>query len=848
MKILNEIPPVATTDDFVCLDVENFYEKGSKAHRPVGTFASLSITYGDGIVYQIYDEKQIAPTLKNLDKATWVFHNALYDLRKLMLYAKIKPRFIWDTMVVEQSMFGGLYTHYNLGALSRRWLEKVMNKEARDEFMGGTHMTKEMKKYAADDVIETLEIAKLQRKMFESDFAFRAYTEVDEPAIWPLLDMKGIRVDVPGWEKMVVEFTQKAENIQKDLGINVMSAAQVKTKAKEFGYVLQSTGKDILAELDHPFFRSVEEARMYRKASSTYGTKWLTNVEEDGRVYSSYRITGALTGRMSCVSSNTLLRTNRGVFTIKDYDIQNGDHIETHTGDWQPIVRKIYKGKEDMYEVECYNMSVVQCTLNHRLLTPLGWKVVGDLHPNSEVITHVDFEPIRKQQSEYRKGPAPLFGGPPQVWLSADSRRTGNFLSQCRLYYKDLCRWGAKILRTNNPNVPSKNGRKESHEGRDRGGASEVQGIGFRWTWLSDAISERKESSGASSSNGGVSWIGRIASLFGCSSHRRGQNKQFTGQSGTGYEKGSREVTSEISKIRTITYLGKMDVWDIEVANDHSYIAGGLIHHNSAEPNMQNIPARKLPIYRSRFIASEGKVIMVSDVSQQEPRILAYESQDPVLIDAVKSGEDTHMTVAKSIYGEFDKKDPDYDSKRSVGKTINLGTSYGLSEFGLATKLKITVEAAEKLLRQYFTRFRGVFSWISTKRMEARDKGYVTTAIGRKVYINPYTGYHADNQAINAPIQGGAADFTKVWLRKIWELCRKNKIEYPVVAIVHDEIVCDVPRAIRKMFEVQILMKAFDETAKLLYKGIPFAAETVSGPNWGVKQFHDEAYGDEDEE
>ena len=567
MKIINELPPVAKNEELVCLDVETFYKKEHRAHRPEGAFACLSITYGNGDVYQIYDENQIAPALKNLESGTWVFHNALYDLRQLKRYAKIKPRFIWDTMLVDQSMYGGLYVHFSLPALCRRWLGKVMKKETRDEFLNGTHMTSEMKRYAAGDVVDTLEIAILQRDRFLSDFAFRAYTEVDEPSIWPLLDMKGICVDVPGWKQMTEEFTKKALGIQEELGVNVMSAAQVKSKAKDFGYVLQSTGKDVLSELDHPFFRKVEEARMYRKASSTYGEKWLQNVEEDGRVYSSYRITGALTGRMS-----------------------------------------------------------------------------------------------------------------------------------------------------------------------------------------------------------------------------------------------------------------------------------------SADPNMQNIPARKLPIYRSRFVASPGNVIMVSDVSQQEPRILAYESQDPVLINAIKAGEDLHMTVAKSIYGEFGKEDKEYDAKRSVGKTINLGTSYGLSEYGLSTKLKITKEEAERLLNQYFTRFRGVFGWISTKRMEARDKGYVTTAIGRKVFINPYTGYHADNQAINAPIQGGAADFTKVWLRRIWDLCRRKKIDFPVVAIVHDEIVCEVPKGIRQQFETEVLMKAFDETAKLLYKGIPFAAETVSGPNWGVKQFHDEAYGDDDEE
>lgn len=261
---------------------------------------------------------------------------------------------------------------------------------------------------------------------------------------------------------------------------------------------------------------------------------------------------------------------------------------------------------------------------------------------------------------------------------------------------------------------------------------------------------------------------------------------------------------------------------------------------------MQNIPSRKLPIYRTMFTASKGNVIVVSDVSQQEPRILAYESQDGVLIQAIKNKEDLHMTVARSIFGDFDKSDPEYDSKRAVGKMINLGTSYGLSEYGLADKLGVDQDRASALLRQYFTRFTGVFSWISTTRMRARQDGFVRTAVGRKIYMNPYSR-HAENNAINSPIQGGAADFTKVWLRKVWEYCRKAKFPFPVVAIVHDEIVSDVPKARLKEYE-RILSRSFDDTAKLLYKGIPFAAETEHGRTWGVKQTGNEDDSEEDDE
>lgn len=263
---------------------------------------------------------------------------------------------------------------------------------------------------------------------------------------------------------------------------------------------------------------------------------------------------------------------------------------------------------------------------------------------------------------------------------------------------------------------------------------------------------------------------------------------------------------------------------------------------SSANPNLQNIPQRKLPIFRTFFTASKGNMFVVDDVSQQEPCILAYESKDRILTNAIIDGEDLHLTVAREIFNDptMQKSDP----RRGIGKTINLGTSYGLSEHGLSKKLDISTEEAAKFLRQYFMRFTGVFNWIGQMRQSARQSGYIKTSAGRRVFMNPYDN-QSENNAINAPIQGGAADFTKMWVRKYWEKCHENGLPYTLCLIVHDETGYNTPKEIIKDTN-KIRAEAFQETAQTLFPGIPFKSEFEIGRSWAAKSIKEEMVEDEE--
>ncbi len=262
-----------------------------------------------------------------------------------------------------------------------------------------------------------------------------------------------------------------------------------------------------------------------------------------------------------------------------------------------------------------------------------------------------------------------------------------------------------------------------------------------------------------------------------------------------------------------------------------------------SKPNLQNIPTRKTKAFREKFIQSKG-MITVSDISQQEPRILADISNDPKFRDIFITGKDIHLQVASAAYREeiTDK----HDVRRNTGKTIGLGTSYGLTPKGLMKKIKVpdekdpnkqrflTEKEAQEFLNNYFRAFPGIQTWVRKQHERAARYGYVETAIGRRLHINPY-GQSAMNNAINAPCQGGAADLTKKWCIAIWQEYRKLNKPFPLIMMVHDEVIFDHPQEDAEFLR-KLLHKTIQQVGQELYPSVPFEAEVFQGENWSCKQ------------
>jgi len=241
-----------------------------------------------------------------------------------------------------------------------------------------------------------------------------------------------------------------------------------------------------------------------------------------------------------------------------------------------------------------------------------------------------------------------------------------------------------------------------------------------------------------------------------------------------------------------------------------------------ADPNMQNIPARNMPIYRSFFIASDGNVLQVADVNQQEPWFSAFLSEDPVLMHELQNRIDLHQVTA-DLFGV---------ERNPTGKAINLGLNYGMTEYGLSAKVGISVEAARAGIMARDRRYRQLTGWKGQRKNEARRHYKVNTVSGRPVWVNPYLeGW--DRNAINAPIQGSAADHTKLALVNLHKKCKQAGVPFAVSMIVHDEMVQDVPQTHAAIY-ANLLAEAWNDASAALAPGMPITVEVMQGENWGV--------------
>mgnify|MGYP001616145558 FL=1 len=562
IKLIKGLPRPANKGEWVAVDIEMYKQELGRLHRPTGTFACISIAFENGDVYQVYDTTDLRKALNLIKEGQWILHNAMYDIRQLRRWVDIRPRPLWDTMLVELDLFGGLYSNFGLDDLSRRWLMTRMDKSIREMFSDREKMTPKMERYSGLDALSTLKIARKQEEYIkEQDESMEWYWEVDEPCIWAVLDMPPVRVDVEAWQMQVSKFDLQAEALEAGLGFNTKSPQQVMAIAKKMGWALRDTKHETLvaaqeeatSKKEKAFFDGIVLARRYRDASSKYGHGWLEDhVETGGLVYPSWRVTGAETGRMSC-----------------------------------------------------------------------------------------------------------------------------------------------------------------------------------------------------------------------------------------------------------------------------------------SDPNLMNIPVQEMPVYRTFFIPKDKKrQMMVSDVSQQEPRITAMFSGDERLLAAIHAGENIHLTVAKEIFGKSDLTKTKNPREYFVGKKINLGSTYGLTKYGLARQLHISEEEADRFLKQYFLRFRRVAQWMDGQRINGLRLGYVRTAMGRRIWINPYS-YQAGNNCINGPIQGSAAEHTKLALVNNWRESNSRGLEFCVVGAIHDELLSDIPKS--KKIE-KLSTDAWMEAGRRVIQDVPIKIDVKIGASWGVKQ------------
>ena len=255
---------------------------------------------------------------------------------------------------------------------------------------------------------------------------------------------------------------------------------------------------------------------------------------------------------------------------------------------------------------------------------------------------------------------------------------------------------------------------------------------------------------------------------------------------------------------------------------------------SSSDPNLQNIPVRTEEGRRVRqaFVAPKGYKLIAADYSQIELRIMAHLSGDRGLLEAFAKGLDIHKATASEVFG-VSLEDVTTEQRRSA-KAINFGLIYGMSSFGLSKQLNISRKSAREYIDLYFERYPGVLRYMETTRESAKEKGYVETLFGRRLYLpeinarNSMRRQAAERTAINAPMQGTAADIIKLAMAAVDQWLTESELDARMIMQVHDELVLEVAEKNLEAVKAGVDLK-MSEAASL---DVPLLVEAGIGDNW----------------
>lgn len=809
-------------------------------------------------------------------KTTLIGHNLKFDLHMLGVNSWDVPCKIMDTMVMVHLIDSRLLKSLDasesvfLGRNSKR--QQVAKADKRLGKKVWLWDEKVLEDYCTNDCVVTYQLAQTLYPELKERGLTKLYTlQMRYLRLLQKMERHGILITTVFCREAIRQFEQNIREMEKDLydtvgySFNWRSSSQLsKAIYDDMGvtkpsapynpeeerfdianfrtaklYTESATSTPLLVKEGHPLRGLVLGLRESDKLKE-YAQKFIDLRDNNGFVHASFNLARTLTGRLSCVSGDTLLMTSRGVFRFDEYIPVAGDLVLTHRGRWQSVLRKIFKGFSPMFSVHLSNNSVLKCTEDHQLLTPNGWKRMGDLSIGDKVYSYEHVQELCKQSRPCKGCTSIVSGQPKQADYPEYCTEVGDDIPQCNGDYPSACGSGSSNSRTASTLLTVENTRKERYAGQVGRATSSLQRTNWRRPWVSDAKSRRPLCTRTPQGFYRVFGVKGIAAGTGRSSHRRGQDQQQYGQPGSSQLESSWRTTSEIAQINS---LGRMGVFDIEVAGDHSYLSQGFLNHNSSSPNLQQLPSEKRKVdlenafvggavrqgvynLRQAIVARSGSLIVSIDHKQQEMRMLAILSQEPVLLQAMIDREDIHLRGAIRIWGDCGESLNKIH--RDWNKCVSFGLIYGLGEETLQEYFeKMGVQAdARQVKEQYFDAFPGLQPWFQEVIRYVQENGCVQYWSGRYWYAdNPNEGY----KGVNALIQGGCADLISVAALRIDQILTRQGWG-SILSIIHDEILLEVREEVLEE-ACPVLVRAM-EVEDLF--DVPFAADIEVGDSYGT--------------
>lgn len=612
-------------------------------------------------------------------------------------------------------------------------------------------------------------------------------------------------------------------------------------------------------EIGDPVAKMVLEHRNLSKLYGTYIQGIYHLVDAYGRIHSRFNQDVARTGRLSCVAEWTPLKTPRGVLPIKDVEV--GDYVWTHRERWRRVLKTVTKGLGYMFDIHLSNGEILTCTTDHRLLDSHDqWLTVGDL-----IDEHL--ERLGRERAESEAGAGALSElGPADN--RANRREAGDDVPQHLACTADTHAGEGAEDPGQAPLLGLQDRWQEPHEGEERRGTPQLEGGVSGWRWLLDQARGRSSPTSPQTALGEDSGVEGAPSTSNCPSHRRRQDEQPPRQPGGSHEgrsqphplyagKGREAVT-----ITRVNYRGRLEVYDLTVEEDESYLACGVLSHNSADPNLQNIPNVEKDKWRMRaaFIAPPGHKLLVHDYNQLEMRLLAAAARETDMIDIFLRNWDIHMGNASMMMGiPYDElklaKKIDKEVKegtrgsqeltarvlfclhaRAAAKNIGFGLNYGMGPAKLANDLGIMVAEAIEKIALYKKTYPAVTRFYEEAVNVARQTGYAFTILGRRRNLPGIASSRrderarAERQAINVEIQGTAADVMKMAQINLDKAGLDYRYGCFSLLNIHDELIHECPDETAEMAQKEIT--EWMESPFYLDLDVPLTVAAGRAQNW----------------
>lgn len=567
----------------------------------------------------------------------------------------------------------------------------------------------------------------------------------------------------------------------------------------------------------HLFIEGLLEYRTLTKLYGTYIKNLSKHIGPDGRIHSRLRQGGARTGRLACVAEWTPVRTARGNVQMKD--VRCGDYVWTHEHRWRQVLNTINKGPGQMYDVRFSNGDVLTCTTDHRFLTCDGWKSLG------VILEHLEEVGIGPEEPGEGSSPLPVVGH-----TDARTDREGSWddLSQRVAHSEQVPEQGGEEGACEATLLKVEDREEEPHEGGHREAAPTLGRGVRRWKRVPDLHVQREATLRASRSDDEGAEVGQAAQELRGTPHRRGSEEQRLGQPGATDTHGSRICALPSSEgvgivtIEEVVSRGVHEVLDITVEEDESYAACGVFSHNSADPNIQNIPANDEFKLRGIFCAEPGMELLDLDYPQIEFRIAAVMADEEAMMQAMRDGLDIHCANASRMYvgndpqatyeaimaakerddsnAELEPHDKTLLKYRKGAKTVGLAVLYGEGVRAMARSLRIEVDEAKDIQDEFFNSNPGISALVDFFIDYAYDTETTFTTFGRLRRLhrinNPYSrGIQAaeERQALNTAIQGTGAEMIKFAMLRIDADPDFASLGGRLLAPVHDELLGEAP-------------------------------------------------------